>query len=518
MGAISNLKIVDLLFNNALRYPNKTALRIDNVELTYLELKKNVLDIKKILCQYVHPGDRVGIWMQNSFSWVATFLAINSIGAISVPINTRLTKHELAVILNDAKISTLISSKTYRGRRYLEEAIECVNFANINCRIFEAMDFISTDKWYVYQSNFECPQTLFHIPDDVFCIQYTSGTTSIPKGVMLTNASYITTAAYVANCQGLTPQSNLISAGPFFHCSGSMHGITVCLWTGCTLNSFVIWDPNQYLDIVAKYKCDVSHGCFLRDVLNLNSSSSRSQLKSLRVAHAVGLPNYLITLRDELGIDGISNIYGMTETSGQFTMWSFEDSFVKRVSGNGRPQRGNQFRIVDIDTNQPVLLGMEGEIQMSGLTLTLGYFNRSESNAQAWTSDGWFRSGDRGQVGKNGELIYLGRYKDLLRVGGENCSPEEIELAIQEITGIKNVCVFSLKDSRLDEIPVAVVIDHSNRDWTDVLRKLKNRLAGFKIPRDIYSALEFPMTITNRVQRHILKDGILNNKFKKLNI
>jgi fatty-acyl-CoA synthase len=176
------------------------------------------------------------------------------------------------------------------------------------------------------------------MPGDLLCIQYTSGTTATPKGVMLTNAAYLRTANYVAHCQRLTPSTRFISAAPFFHCSGTMHAITVCLLAGCTLDAMSTWDPQRFLDETERRRCDASHMIYFRDVLALGAPRAREQLASLRVAHGLGTREYLLRIRDELGIEGISNLYGMTETAGQYTMWFPDDAFERRISANGRPQ------------------------------------------------------------------------------------------------------------------------------------------------------------------------------------
>lgn len=507
-------RLVDLLHYDALHFRHRTALRIDGVALSYGELEQRVVETERVLGRHIRCGDRVALWMPNSFSWVASFLALNALGAVSIPVSTRLTPTELALLLRDARARALITTSHYRGRDYLEEALAALRPERV--LVYAASDGVPATEWRLYDDHGldQAPETT--LAEDLLCIQYTSGTSALPKGVMLTNRSYLKTAAYVARCQGLTPSSNFISAGPFFHCSGSMHAISVCLTAGCTLNSMSIWDPVRYLDEVHRHACEVSHACMLRDVLALGAERVRPMLASLRVATALGTQSYLMRLHEELGIRGISNIYGMTETAGQFTMWFHDDPLEKRTTGNGRPQAGNYLRIGNPDTGAPLAPGSAGEIQMKGETVTPGYFNRPDANADAFTADGWLRSGDLGKLTEDGELIYLARIKEIIRVGGENLAPDEVEQAIRDLTGVQKVCVLGVPDARLDEVPAAVVVGAEDHDWHAVLAKLRARLAGFKMPRAVYAASEFPVTATNKVRRAELKGWVINNKLKRL--
>ncbi|UCE31640.1 MAG: acyl--CoA ligase, partial [Burkholderiales bacterium] len=412
--------LADLLAHDVIHFAGKPALRLDERDTTFGDLAGRVDELVQVLGRHVAAGDRVALWLQNSVAWVAAFLALNRLGAVSVPVNTRLTGAELNVILRDAKPRALITSRHYRGRALLDEAMAALRESRTRVTVFEASDERPASEWPVSTSAGEAPAREPSPVPDLLCIQYTSGTTAIPKGVMLTNRAYLQTAAYVARCQRLTPSSQFVSAAPFFHCSGTMHAITTCLIAGCTLNAMSAWDPERFLDAVARQRCDVSHMIYYRDVLALGAQRARASLASMQVAHDLGTRDYLLRLHDELGIEGISNIYGMTETAGQFTMWFPDDPLEKRIGGNGRPQPGNRIRIGDAQTGAALAPGATGEIQMKGPTVTPGYFERPEADASAFTADGWLRSGDLGRIDDDGDLIYVARLKELIRVGGEN--------------------------------------------------------------------------------------------------
>ena len=510
------LTLADLLRYDVEHYADRPALRLDGRELTFRQLAYAVEEQMQLLGRHVQRGDRVALWFNNSFNWLASFIALNALGAVSVPINTRLTATELAVILRDVRARALITVQHYRGRSYLDEAMGVVGALEHGMIVADASGDRPATEWPVIPERTRLPSPEPADADGLLCIQYTSGTTALPKGAMLTLAAYLQTAAYVARCQRLTPNSSFISAAPFFHCSGTMHAITVCLLAGCTLNALSSWDPERFLDETQRHRCDVSHMVYYRDVLALGAARARPKLATMRVSHDLGTRDYLARIHDELDIDGISNIYGMTETCGQFTMWYPDDPLDKRLSANGRPQAGNRVRIADPDTGAVLPAGATGEIQMKGPTVSPGYFNRPEATAAAFTADGWLHSGDLGTTTADGELVYIARLKEIIRVGGENLAPAEVEQVLRDACRVQQVCVLGIPDTRLDEVAAAVVVGAQGTDWQAVLREMRTRLAGFKIPRSIYTADELPLTATNRVQRALLREWIVAGKLTRV--
>lgn len=511
----AGLRIVDLLRHHAEQTPNRVALRIDGEPRSFLQLHQGVLQVAGRLQAIARPGDRVGLWFHNCFAWVECFLALDLLGAVSVPINTRLTGSELRVIMEAAALAAIITTPHYRKRRYTDEAIATLAPTGRSLAVLEASDTLPPSDWPVITLDGE-RATLPRSPADVFCIQYTSGTTSVPKGVMLTDAAYLQTASYVVRCQRLTPTSRFISAAPFFHCSGTMHALTVCLLAGCTLDSLSVWDPEQFVDTVALRQCDTAHMIYFRDVLAIATATTRERLSSLQVAHDLGTPEFLLRIADQLGVTGISNLYGMTETCGQFTMWTPGEPLAQRVGGNGRPQPGNKIRIVDPDSSAELPAGATGEIQMRGPTITQGYFANAEAMASGFSHDGWFRSGDLGRIGDDGELIYVARLKEMIRVGGENLAPVEVEQVLRDLCRTAQVCALGVPDPRLDEVVAAVLVAPQVSDWTELLARLRERLAGFKVPRAVYVADSLPMTATNRVQRATLKHWIESGQLQRV--
>ncbi|MBV9782909.1 MAG: acyl--CoA ligase [Acidisphaera sp.] len=499
----------DILAHDVRHFPSATALTVDGDVHSYAELARRVAAVRDRLAPCIAAGDRLAIWLPNSLDWVAGFLAAAELGAITVPVNTRLVGREVRDIVEDAGARALLTVAAYRGRRYFEESADVFAGSAAAPALFCGDPASAPGEWRFCAGSQSPARDIVDVPD-LLCIQYTSGTTSRPKGVMLTNAAYVRTAAYVARAQLLTPSSRFMSAAPFFHCSGSMHAITVCLFAGCGLHTMTAWDPELATELVARLGCTVSHALFLRDVMELPSPGLAEKWCTMTSAVTVGTPELLMRAHDELGIAGIANVYGMTETAGNFTMWYPDDPLDDRVSGNGRAMPGNLLRIGDPATGEASPAGPEGEIQMHGPTVFPGYFKNPTATCQAFTADGWLRSGDLGRLSDEGALTYVARLKDVIRVGGENLSPAEVEEALLGFSAVQEVCVLGIPDERLDEVPAAVIVldPGAQPDWGTVMAGLKARLAGYKIPKQVYVADALPKTATNKVQRAALKQLI----------
>jgi acyl-CoA synthetase (AMP-forming)/AMP-acid ligase II len=445
---VPGLTLAAVFAHNRRHFGARTALTVDGRAATFAQLGRMVDAVRLKLGGRVAPGDRLAIWLPNSAAWVAAFIAATELGAVVVPVNTRLTAGEMRGIADDASARLVLAARRCRGRSYFDEAVAA--WDGHGPSIICASDETEPAAWPVWEGR---PGPLGDgVPPGLLMIQYTSGTTSRPKGVMLMNDAVLQTAAYVASAQTLTPHSQFLSGSPFFHCSGSMHAVIVCLMAGCALHVMSAWDPGHAAALTQRFGCTASHNLFFRDVLALGGGL-REQFASMQVAAAVGTPELLLRVQDEIGIPGISNLYGMTETAGNFAMSYPADSAAQRLSGNGRPQAGNALRIVAPDTGDVLPDGAEGEIQMRGATITPGYFNAAETTRLAFTADGWLRSGDLGRLDETGALTYVARLKDVIRTGGENVSPAEVEDAMLDLPGIQEVCVTAVPHERLDEVP-----------------------------------------------------------------
>lgn len=498
-------------------FPDRAALCLDDQEISYARLALLAEAVAaRIDAAGARPGDRVAIWAPNSIGWVGAFLGCAAAGVVSVPVNSRFTAAELAQTVALAGARLVIAAGPARGRHYADEAM--AELATVRPRVgVLAMGEDDPDAWHC--SGRSEPSVLNdpRAPDDLLTIQFTSGTTARPKGVMLSDRNFLFTSTYVARCQGVTPRSRFFSSAPFFHCSGSMHALAVCLTTGCTLYGITAWDPERAVAAIARHACDLSHGIFFRDIFPLPAERVRRDLASLRVGAAAGPAEYLARIAETFDIPGMCNIYGLTETTGNAVMWYADDPPALRYGLNGRAPHGSALRIAGTD-GQPLPPGEDGEIQIRGANVTSGYFCDREAERAAFTDGGWFRTGDLGRLTAEGALGFVGRLKDIIRVGGENASPVEIEQALLDAAPVRTACVVGVPDPRLSEVPAAVVIMHDGQatDWPQVIAGMAGRLAGFKLPRQVYIADSLPMTPTNRVQKTIVRTWLAEGRLRRV--
>lgn len=514
MSALLQSGYAGIMAHNRTWYGDRTAITIDEQAITFAQLATMTEKIRSLLGRYVGEGDRVGLWLPNTFAWVASLLAMRSLGATVVPINTRLTAAEVAYVLADSTARVLITLSGYRGRDYLAEALG----GDIVCPvIIDAGDDRDPENWQAIPNTggaTDCQRD--KTSADLLFVQYTSGTTSAPKGVMLTEDAYLRTATNCARVQRITPSSQFMSATPMFHCSGSMHALSTCLVAGATLHTMSAWDVEKFLHLARLYRGTVGHGVFMRDILTYGASKARPWLETLQVLAATGPRSDLLAIHDELGISGVGNLFGMTETCGNLTMWYPDDPLERRISGNGRPQAGNMIRIVNPESGEELAPGIVGEIQIKGTTITSGYYNKPEQTAAAFTEDGWLRSGDLGTLSPEEGLVYKSRLKEMIRVGGENLAPAEIEQVFRELAGSDNFCVVAEAHERLGEVPVIVTGASLAVDWQHILAQASTRLAGFKMPRAVYRIEAFERTATNRIQKNSVQRDLAEGRLERL--
>lgn len=502
----------EIMAHNRFYYGDRTAITIDECAITFSQLGKLASDVRNFLGQFVCEGEAVAIWLPNSFAWVASLLAARELGAVVVPVNTRLTAREMAYIIEDSGAVAVIAASDFRGRDFVAEAVATLPSGVV---VVDASNDSEASAWQAI-GNRGAQNRVVPLAAGLMFIQYTSGTTNEPKGVMITEDAFMLTANYCARAQRLSPSSQFMSATPLFHCSGNMHALTTCLIAGSTLHTMSMWDVEKFLHLCSKFRGDVGHGIFMRDVLAYGTEKARRFLGTLDVLAATGSQDDLLMIHDELGIRGVSNLFGMTECCGNLTMWHPDAPLKARISGNGRPQAGNEIRIMGIDSLEPLPAGEAGEIQIRGPTITRGYFNSQDQTAAAFTEDGWLRTGDIGTLTPEFGLSYKTRLKEMIRVGGENVASAEVEQVLREVTDLKELCVVAVSDERLGEVPVLVAVVPEGFDWGSMVPRLRERLAGFKIPRAIYTTASFEKTATNRIQKGRVRRDLAEGKLERI--
>jgi acyl-CoA synthetase (AMP-forming)/AMP-acid ligase II len=337
----------------------------------------------------------------------------------------------------------------------------------------------------------------------------TSGTTAAPKGVVLGHAGTIRLARACAARQDLAPDQRFYSVGPFFHASGFMHAILTNLVAGSTLFTSRPYTAQEAWDILTQERIHAYHGSIvpLREVCEL-PQFDRSRLSSLTRAWYSAAATEMMRLERIYGTR-MCEVYGLTETAGNVSICRVDDPVDMRHDSDGRPHDGVEAAIVDPETGCVQPEGVPGEIRVRGWNVMLGYFRDPAATAAAIDAEGWLRTGDQGVALPGGYIKFLSRLKDVIRVGGENLSPLEVEEVLMSHPDVQEVAVVSAPHARLTEVPVAFLILRPGRtpDAQALDAFCRERLANFKVPRRFIVLDDFPRSnAVNRVQKAKLRE------------
>ncbi|WP_395756897.1 AMP-binding protein [Achromobacter sp. EB05] len=476
----------------------------------------------------VRRGDHVGVLLGNGGTWVQVFYACAMLGAVTVPVNTRFKTDELAFCLKQADVKVLLTAESFLG----------IDFLDLLTQVEPALDQAlpgaalpllrqvvvlgercprGAGRWADFLGAGEAVDdaTLQDrmravAPDDVLLIQYTSGTTSFPKGVMLTHANMLTNAWAAAQRIGVRPDDRYFSIRPYFHVAGTTLSILVSLMSGCCLLTLPKFDVADALRMLDEERCTLTSGndtIFL--MLMGHPDFDRARIH-LRGGWAAAGPQVMQKIRDVMGVPGICNAYGQSEASPNITLSAHDDPFELRAMGWALPHPGMQVRVVDPGTGEPLPAGMQGEIQARGWSVMKGYYKMPEATARALSADGWLSTGDLGEMDAAGRLRMVGRLKDMFRVGGENVAPAEVEETLHGHPAVRMAQVVGVPDARLGEVPAAFVLLKDGQDCTaeELTAWCKARCANFKVPRyvEIVDSFEhIGMTGSSKVQKNKLR-------------
>nr|WP_235939014.1 AMP-binding protein [Achromobacter aestuarii] len=474
----------------------------------------------------VRHGDHLGIMLGNGGLWLQCFFACATLGAVTVPINTRFKTEELNFCLKQADVTCLIVADAFLGIDYIdllaqvEPAIQTalpgkvlpllkrvvvvganVPAAGVGFDTFLAQGDAALDMAAV---------TAQVRPDDVLLIQYTSGTTSFPKGVMLTHANMLGNARAAAVRMGVHAEDRYFSIRPYFHVAGTTLSILVAVVTGCCLLTLPKFEVGEALQMLAQERCTLTSGndtIFL--MLMGHPEFDRSRLH-LRGGWAAAGPEVMQKIKDVMGVPAICNAYGQSEASPNIVMSQHDDAFALRAHGWALPHPGMQVRIVEPGTTQELPRGERGEIQARGWSVMKGYYNMPEATANALAPDGWLSTGDLGEMDAEGRMRMVGRLKDMFRVGGENVAPAEVEEVLHGHEAVQLAQVIGVPDPRLGEVGAAFVLLKAGRHATpeELTQWCKARCANFKVPRYLAIVDSFEhigMTGSSKVQKNKLR-------------
>jgi fatty-acyl-CoA synthase len=511
------------------------AVRHQKVRLSYAELREAVDKLAAgLLTLDLNPGDRIGIWSPNNSEWVLTQFASAKAGLILVNINPAYRTVELEYALNKVGCKALILAERFKTSDYvgmLRELAPELGHAQpgkLESARLPALRSVVLlgDSWHPGTFRFSeimtrggaserkriaelAPQLQF---DEPINIQFTSGTTGFPKGATLSHHNILNNGFFIGEAMQLTPEDRLCIPVPLYHCFGMVLGNLAALTHGaCMVFPGEGFDPLATLQTVAEERCTALHGVPTMFIAQLDHPEfSRFDLSSLRTGIMAGSPCPIEVMKRAVGnmhLTEITIAYGMTETSPVSFQSSTEDPLERRVSTVGRIQPHVEVKIVDLN-GRIVPTGTPGELLTRGYCVMLGYWGDEERTREAIDAARWMHTGDLATIDAEGYCNIVGRIKDMVIRGGENVYPREIEEFLYRHPKIQDVQVIGVPDDRYgEEICAWVKLRPGVSATEEEIRAFcRDQIAHYKVPRYIKFVDEFPMTVTGKIQKFIMRE------------
>ena len=472
---------------------------------------------RALLASGIRPGDRVGILAGNRAEWLIADFAIMSIGAIAVGLNTWATARELAYQLTHSAVKVLFVEPRFRARDFIQlvaearvlgdgcEALALVVAFDVHAGCLHYPEFLARAGSI---SSAELAQAIARVlPEDVACLLYTSGSTALPKGVPLRHRGLLENMWEIGERQHLHADDRLWLAVSLFWSLACVNAVFAVMTHGGTIVLQHHFEAGEALRLIEAERCTVFYGTpNMALALAEHPDRATRNLASLRTGVTIGTSAQVQRVA-ELGAAQICNVYGLTETYGNSTVTDAALPLTTRIETVGRALTGNTIRIVSAETGAVQPHGTAGEIQIHG-NVTPGYWNDPVRTLEAFTADGWFRTGDLGLLDADGYLYYRGRVKEMVKTGGINVAPAEVEEVLATHPAVELAFVTGIPDARLDEALAAVIVLRRDQhaDEAALRAHCQGVLAAYKLPRHFrfVAAEALPLTTTGKLQRNRL--------------
>ncbi len=521
------------------RWPDREAIVVRHQQrrLSYGELNCEADQLAAgLLALGLEPGERIGIWAPNCLEWALTQYAAAKLGLILVTVNPAYRVHELEYVLNKVGCSALVTASSFKSSNYLSMLRELVpeiergrgplqtaRMPSLRAIISLEPSELPAVLSLAEVGSFARPEHRIHLariaedlqPDDPINIQFTSGTTGAPKGATLTHFSILNNGNLVGEAMRLTECDRICVPVPLYHCFGMVMGNLTCMTHGAAVvYPSAGFEPLAVLETVQAERCTALYGVPTMFIAELDHPEfSRFDLSSLRTGIMAGSPCPIAVMQrvvQHMHMREVTIAYGMTETSPVSFQSGIDDPLERRVSTVGKIHPHLEVKIVD-ERGRIVPRGVSGELCTRGYSVMHGYWDEPERTAEVIDATRWMHTGDLATLDSEGYCNIVGRIKDMIIRGGENIYPREIEEFLFRHPMIQAVACFGVPDSALGEVLCAWVQLRAGTQASEqqIQEFCRNQIAHYKVPRYVRFVDAFPMTVTGKVQKFIMRERMI---------
>ena len=530
IGQLLDETVAKVPDNDAVVYADR------NYRQTWTEFRDTVDKAAKgLMALGVKKGEKVAVWATNVPHWVTLQYATARIGAILLTININYRNAEIDYLLKQSDCDNIFVIDGYRDTDYVKTLYELIPELKTQPRdrlrsekypCLKRVLFMGPEKHRgMYSWNELLAMSVQTIDEeyaqrqselscyDVVNMQYTSGTTGFPKGVMLTHHNIANNGYWIGANQNFTTNDRVCIPVPLFHCFGCVLGVMACLNHGSTMVILERYDPMNVMMSIETERCTAVYGVptMFINVLD-HKMFSKFNFSTLRTGIMAGSPCPTKTMQecvDRMNMKELTIVFGLTETSPGMTQTRYDEpSLDKKCSTVGKAMAGIEVAVIDPETGRIMGPGEHGELCCRGYNVMKGYYKMPEETAKAIDKDGWLHSGDIGKVDEEGYYSVTGRLKDMIIRGGENIYPKEVEDFIHHIPGVQDVQVVGLASKKYGELPAAFIILRPGIALTsdDVQDHCRGQIAFYKIPRHIHFVQEYPLTASGKIMKFKLRE------------